>query len=49
MRGLLGHGESSNPSVPHDVVTALMKHDGAAHWQLKSGNAEQGPLTVCRR
>ena len=39
-------GESSNPTVPHDVVTALMKHDGTARWQLKAGNAKAGALSV---
>ncbi len=39
-------GESTDPSVPYDVVTALMKHDGTAHWQLKSGNAKSGALSV---
>jgi hypothetical protein len=39
-------GESTNPSVPYTVATALMKHDGTAHWQLKNGNAKSGALSV---
>jgi hypothetical protein len=39
-------GQSTNPSVTYDIATALMKHDGTAHWQLKNGNAQSGPLAV---
>jgi non-reducing end alpha-L-arabinofuranosidase len=38
--------QSTNPSVPYDIATALMKHDGTAHWQLKNGNAQSGALVV---
>jgi hypothetical protein len=39
-------GQSTNPSVPYDIATALMKHDGVAHWELKNGNAQSGALAV---
>jgi non-reducing end alpha-L-arabinofuranosidase len=39
-------GENPNPSVPHGIVTALFKHDGINHWQIKSGNAQEGLLSI---
>jgi non-reducing end alpha-L-arabinofuranosidase len=39
-------GENANPSIPHDIVTALMKHNGVDHWALKAGNAKTGELSV---
>ena len=39
-------GENANPSVTFDVVTTLFKHDGTAHWALKTGNAKSGALSV---
>ena len=39
-------GQNANPSVTFDVVTALFKHDGTAHWALKTGNAKTGALSV---
>jgi hypothetical protein len=39
-------GENPNPSVPHDIVTVVGKHNGVDHWQLKSGNAQEGTLSV---
>jgi non-reducing end alpha-L-arabinofuranosidase len=42
----VGTKPNDNPSVPYDIVTALMKCDGTAHWELKNGNAKSGPLAV---
>jgi len=39
-------GENPNPSVHHDIVTMFGKHNGVDHWQLKSGNAQEGALMV---
>jgi hypothetical protein len=39
-------GENANPSVPHDIVTTLFKHNGTDHWALKTGNAKSGNLSV---
>ena len=39
-------GENPNPSVLHDIVTVFGKHNGVDHWQLKSGNAQEGALMV---
>jgi non-reducing end alpha-L-arabinofuranosidase len=39
-------GENPNPSIPHDIVTALFKHDGVNHWALKAANAKSGALAV---
>ncbi len=39
-------GENANPSVTFDIVTTLFKHDGTAHWALKTGNAKSGALSV---
>ena len=39
-------GEDANPSVTFDIVTTLFKHDGTAHWALKTGNAKSGALSV---
>ena len=39
-------GQNPNPTVTFDVVTALFKHDGTAHWALKTGNAKTGALSV---
>ncbi|HMA96100.1 MAG TPA: arabinofuranosidase catalytic domain-containing protein [Polyangiaceae bacterium] len=39
-------GENPNPPITFDVVTALAKHDGTKHWQIKAGNAKSGSLTV---
>jgi len=39
-------GENVNPSVTFDIVTTLFKHDGTAHWALKTGNAKSGALSV---
>ena len=39
-------GENANPSVTFDIVTTLFKHDGTAHWALKTGNAKSGALLV---
>jgi hypothetical protein len=39
-------GENPNPSVPHEIVTALFKHNGIDHWAIKSGNAKSGNLSV---
>jgi len=39
-------GENPNPSVYHDIVTMFGKHNGVDHWQLKSGNAQEGALMV---
>ncbi len=39
-------GENPNPAVLHDIVTVFGKHNGIDHWQLKSGNAKAGALTV---
>lgn len=39
-------GENPNPTITFDVVTALEKHDGTKHWQLKAGNAKSGSLAV---
>jgi non-reducing end alpha-L-arabinofuranosidase len=38
--------QSTNPSVTYDIVTALMKHDGTARWQLKYANAQSGEMKV---
>jgi hypothetical protein len=39
-------GQNANPSVTFDIVTTLFKHDGTAHWALKTGNAKTGALSV---
>ncbi len=39
-------GENPNPSVTFDIVTMLFKHDGVAHWVVKSANAQEGPFSV---
>ena len=39
-------GENPNPSVPHDVVSVVFKHNGVDHWALKTGNAKTGALSV---
>jgi hypothetical protein len=39
-------GENPNPSVPHEIVTTLFKHNGVDHWALKTGNAKSGGLSV---
>ncbi len=39
-------GENANPSVPYDIVTTLFKHNGVDHWELKTGNAQAGMLSV---
>jgi hypothetical protein len=39
-------GENPNPTITFDVVTALEKHDGTKHWQMKAGNAKAGNLAV---
>jgi hypothetical protein len=39
-------GENPNPSVPHEIVTALFKHNGVDHWALKAANAKTGELSV---
>jgi non-reducing end alpha-L-arabinofuranosidase len=44
--GCTATGENPNPTVTYDIVTALFKHDGTAHWQLKNGNAKAGALAV---
>ena len=44
--GCTATGENPNPTVTHDIVTALFKHDGTAHWQGKNGNAKSGALAV---
>jgi hypothetical protein len=44
--GCTSTGENPNPTVTHEIVTALFKHDGTAHWQGKNGNAKAGELAV---
>jgi hypothetical protein len=44
--GCTATGENPNPTVTYDIVTALFKHDGTAHWQGKNGNAKSGTLAV---
>lgn len=39
-------GENANPSVPHEIVNTLFKHNGVDHWALKTGNAKTGMLSV---
>jgi len=41
-----GTKPNQNPSVTYNIVTALMKTDGTAHWQLKNGNAQSGAMAV---
>jgi non-reducing end alpha-L-arabinofuranosidase len=44
--GCTATGQNPNPTVLHDIVTALFKHDGVKHWALKAGNAKTGALAV---
>jgi hypothetical protein len=44
--GCTATGENPNPTVTYDIVTALFKHDGTAHWQAKNGNAKSGTLAI---
>jgi hypothetical protein len=39
-------GENPNPSVTFDIVTMLFKHDGVAHWQIKTADAQSGALSI---
>jgi non-reducing end alpha-L-arabinofuranosidase len=39
-------GENPNPTVSYDIATIFSKDNGVDHWQLKSGNAKTGPLSV---
>jgi hypothetical protein len=39
-------GENPNASVSYDIATIFSKDNGVDHWQLKSGNAKTGPLSV---